>query len=70
MPVVSQLSTALVPLVTVTLKGPGPIEGPTDRRQNKSKHSDHTTTLRYLQIIASLQPWQESTQVTSLLHHA
>lgn len=29
-PVVSQLSTALTPVVTVTLNGPGLIEGPTE----------------------------------------
>lgn len=34
MPDVSQLSTALIPALTVTLKGPGLMEGPTDRTQN------------------------------------
>lgn len=34
-PVVSQLSTALIPVVTVTLNGPGLIEGPTDWTEYK-----------------------------------
>lgn len=38
MPVVSQLSTALIPAVTVTLNGPGLMEGPTDRTPNTSRH--------------------------------
>lgn len=39
-PVVSQLSTALIPVVTVTLNGPGLMEGPTERRQTAFKHVD------------------------------
>lgn len=33
-PVLSQLSTALIPVVTVTLNEPGLIEGPTDKKQD------------------------------------
>lgn len=41
-PEVSQLSAALIPVVTVKLNGPGPIDGPTDRRQNTFTHVDHS----------------------------
>lgn len=34
MPVVSQPSTALIPVVTVTLNGPGLIEGPTSKKKD------------------------------------
>lgn len=33
-PVASQLKTDLIPVVTVTLNGPGPIEGPTSKKHN------------------------------------
>lgn len=48
MPVLSQLSTALTPVVTVTLNGPGLIEGPTDGRQ-----------YRFIEDIKALQPVSE-----------
>lgn len=45
-PVVSQLSTALIPEVSVTLNGPGLMEGPTDRREKIFNHVEHTTSLK------------------------
>lgn len=56
MPVVSQLSTALIPAVTVTLNGPGLMEGPTDGTPNTLTHNKKIRKwIKHTIIMASIQ---------------